>query len=56
MNIDYEDSVWSLDVDTAVADVEQLEIGEQCFYPESDYGHGFIEKTIDGFVCYEIPM
>jgi len=56
MNIEYKESVWCIDESQAVKDLEQLELGEECFYPESDYGHGYILKTEDGFSCYEIPM
>jgi hypothetical protein len=56
MNVTYKESVWTIDTEQAVKDLEQLEIGEECFYPESDYGHGFIVKTEEGFACFEIPM
>ena len=56
MNIEYSTSVWLIDEEKAISDIKQLEIGEECFYPESDYGHGFIRCTKEGYACYEIPM
>ena len=56
MDIGYKTSIYSLDKETAVKDLLQLEIGEECFYPESDYGHGFIGRVQGGFECWSIPM
>ena len=56
MNIDYDKNIWSLDIEEAIEDLKQLEIGESCFYPESDYGHGYIVRTERGFECYSISM
>jgi len=56
MNIEYTESIWSLDEEKAVKDLEGLKNGEHCFYPESDYGHGSIYKKENGFECWSIPM
>lgn len=56
MNIDYDKNIWSLDIEEAIEDLKQLEIDEYCFYPESDYGHGYIRRTERGFECYSISM
>ena len=56
MNIEYKQSVWSINEEQAIEDLKQLELDERCFYPESDYGHGYIYKTENGFECYSIPM
>jgi hypothetical protein len=56
MNIRYKKSIWSLDVEQAIKDLNQLELGENCFYPESDYGHGYILKGELGFECWSIPL
>ena len=56
MNIEYKDSCWALDYEEAIKDIKQLEEGETCFYPESDYGHGFIQKIDGKYICYSFPM
>jgi len=56
MDIEYKQSVWSINEEQAIEDLKQLELDEICFYPESDYGHGYIYKTENGFECYSIPM
>jgi len=56
MNIEYTSSIWSLNENEAIKDLENLKLGEECFYPESDYGHGFVVRTSKGFECYSIPM
>lgn len=56
MDIEYNESIWSLEPEKAVKDIEQLLIGEQIFYPESDYSHGVIKFTRQGYECWEIPM
>lgn len=58
MNIEYDKSCWevSINYEKAIADIEQLNEGETCFYPESDYGHGFIQKYEGRYDCYSIPM
>lgn len=56
MNVSYKQSIWATDNQTILNDLAQLEIGEEVFFPESDYGHGFIQKIGNDFECYEIPM
>ena len=56
MNIEYKESIWALDPDQATKDILQLEEGEHCFYPESDYGHGYILKVGDQYECWSYPM
>ena len=56
MNIEYKQSVWSINEQKGIEDLKQLELDEICFYPESDYGHEYIYKTKNGFECYSIPM
>ena len=56
MNIEYTNLVWSLDKEQAIKDIEQLNEDEFCFYPESDYGHGYIYKTDTVYKCYSLPM
>ena len=55
MNIEYEQRIWALNKNDAIKDVRNLIIGEYCFYPESDYGHGIIKLTYSGYECWSIP-